>query len=60
MVVIKSSAELAHTVRRVAREMRSHQFETISDLNQAAGILERLADTQATADQSNNITEEPL
>jgi hypothetical protein len=60
MIVLKSPAELARTVRRVAREMRSHQFETISDLNQAAGILEGLADAQATTELSKNILEEPL
>lgn len=61
MVILKSSAELARTIRRVAREMRSHQFETISDLNQAANILETLPDGQVTAaEQSKNILEEPL
>jgi hypothetical protein len=60
MIVIKTPAELARTVRRVAREMRSHQCEAISDLNQAAGILERLADAQTATELSNNILEEPL
>jgi hypothetical protein len=60
MIVIEPPAELARTVRRVAREQKSYRPETISDLNQAAGILERLADAQTTTELSNDILEDPL
>jgi len=60
MVVIKTPVELARTVRRVASEMRSHQAEAVSDLNQAAGILESMADAQSVVELAKNILEEPL
>jgi hypothetical protein len=47
MIVIRSTAELAATVRRVAREQPSHRHDTHTDLNEAAGILERLAIEEA-------------
>jgi hypothetical protein len=47
MYIIKDIAELAKTVRRVAREQKSYRPETISDLNQAAEILEKIAAERA-------------
>lgn len=44
LVVIKDTAKLAETVRKVARELKSHRFDDINDLRQAANILERLAE----------------
>jgi hypothetical protein len=46
MIVIKSTEELAATVRKVARQLNSYQFDIISDLQQAATVLEGLADSQ--------------
>ena len=47
MIVIRSTAELAATVRRVAREQPSYRQDTRTDLDEAAGILERLAIDEA-------------
>ncbi len=47
MIVIRSTAELAATVRRVAGEQPSYRQDTRTDLDQAAGILERLAVEEA-------------
>ena len=47
MIVIKSTAEYAATVRRVASEQPSYRADTRSDLNEAAGILERVAHLEA-------------
>jgi len=43
MIVIKNTAEYAATVRRVASEQPSYRADVRSDLNEAAGILERVA-----------------
>jgi hypothetical protein len=43
MIVNKSTAEYAEVVRRVASGLKLYRVETITDLNQAAGILEDLA-----------------
>jgi hypothetical protein len=42
MIVIKSITEYAATVRRVAGEQPSYRTDIRSDLNEAAGILERV------------------
>jgi len=47
MIVIRSTAELAATVRRLASEQPSYRQDTRTDLDQAAGILERLAIEEA-------------
>jgi hypothetical protein len=47
MIVIKSTAKYAVTVRRVASEQPSYRADTRSDLNEAAGILERVAQLEA-------------
>lgn len=49
MIVIKSIEELAATVRRVAREQKSYRQETISDLHEAAAVLEILAERDKKA-----------
>jgi hypothetical protein len=53
MIVIKSTGELAAIVCKVARQLESYQFDIISDLHQAATVLEGLAERQpkANADQ---------
>jgi hypothetical protein len=56
MIVIKSTAEYAATVRRVANEQPSYRADTRSDLNEAAGILERVAHLEA--DPSMIVAEE--
>jgi hypothetical protein len=43
MIVIKSPAEYAAIVRRVASEQPSYRADIRSDLTEAAGILERVA-----------------
>jgi hypothetical protein len=59
MTVIKSIAEYAATVRRVAGEQPSYRADTRSDLNEAAGILERLAHLEANPPiEELNILEE--
>jgi hypothetical protein len=50
MLVIKSAEELAATVRRVAREQKSYRPETISDLHQAATLLEGIAEKESMAE----------
>jgi hypothetical protein len=47
MIVIRSTAELAATVRRVAREQPSYRHDIRTDLEEAAFILERLATDEA-------------
>lgn len=47
MIVIKSTAEYAATVRRVAGGQPSYRADTRSDLNEAASILERVAHLEA-------------
>ena len=47
MIVIKSAAKYAATVRRVASEQPSYRADIRSDLNEAAGILERVAHLEA-------------
>ncbi len=47
MIVIKSIAEYAATVRRVAGEQPSYRTDIRSDLDEAAGILERVAHLEA-------------
>ena len=62
MIAIKSTAEYAATVRRVATEQPSYEADTRSDLNEAAGILERVAYLEAnppmTAEEGLNILED--
>jgi len=62
MIVIKSIAEYAATVRRVASEQPSYRADTRSDLNEAAGILERVAHLEANptmiVEEGLNILEE--
>jgi len=43
MIVIRNTAELAATVRRVARQLPSYRHDTRTDLDEVAAILERLA-----------------
>jgi hypothetical protein len=47
VIVTKSIAEYAATVRRVASEQPSYRTDTRSDLNEAAGVLERVAHLEA-------------
>jgi hypothetical protein len=62
MIVIKSIEKLAATVRQVAREQNSYRPGIVSDLNEAAAILENLAakGKHAEADTSgaDNILED--
>ncbi len=62
MIVIKGTAEYAATVRRVASEQPSYRADIRSDLNEAAGILERVARLEANprmiAGEELNILEE--
>jgi hypothetical protein len=62
MIVIKGTAEYAATVRRVASEQPSYRADIRSDLNEAAGILERVARLEANspmiAGEDLNILEE--
>jgi hypothetical protein len=64
MIVIRSTAELAATVRRVAREQPSYRHDTRTDLDEAASILERLAieeaDPSMTVNTGLNILEDEL
>jgi hypothetical protein len=55
MIVIKSTAEYAATVRRIANTMPIHRIADITDLHEAAGILEDLAKKKrAPADPALN------
>jgi hypothetical protein len=47
MIVIKSIAQYAATVRSVAGEQPSYRTDIRSDLNEAARILERVAHSEA-------------
>jgi hypothetical protein len=47
MIVIRSTVNLAATLRRVAREQPSHRHHTRTDLDEAANILERLVIEEA-------------
>jgi hypothetical protein len=47
MIVIRSTAELAATVRRVGREQPSYRRDIRTELEEAADILERLATDEA-------------
>lgn len=47
MIVIKSTAKYAATVRRVASEQPSYRADIRSDLIEAADILERVAHLEA-------------
>jgi hypothetical protein len=64
MIVIKSAEELAAIVRKVARQLGSYQYDIISDLHQAATVLEGLADSQPKAETDReamlNILEDGL
>jgi hypothetical protein len=63
MIVLKSAEELAATVRRVAREQKSYRPETISDLHQAATLLEEIAEIESRAEVDReaalNVLEDP-
>jgi hypothetical protein len=48
MVTIKSPAELAATVRKVAKRLPSHYFAETRDLIEAAGLLEKLGTAAET------------
>jgi len=64
MIVIKSTGELAAMVRKVARQLESYQFDNITDLRQAATVLEGLVDCQPKAEADReamlNILEDAL
>jgi hypothetical protein len=64
MIIIKSTGELAAMVRKVARQLESYQFDNITDLRQAATVLEGLADCQPKAEADReamlNILEDAL
>jgi hypothetical protein len=55
MNATKSTAEYAATVRRIANKIPINRIEDITDLNEAAGILEDLAQRER-----HNALEEPL
>lgn len=42
MIILRTPAELAATVRQVAATLPSHRHAEASDLNQAAGMLEAI------------------
>jgi hypothetical protein len=48
-IVLKDTEELARTVRRVARELKSHRHADITDLNEVAGMLDKIADEERKA-----------
>ena len=64
MIVIKSTEELAAIVRKVARQLGSYQSDIISDLHQAATVLEGPAHRQPKAESDReamlNILEDGL
>jgi hypothetical protein len=50
MIVMKSTEELAASVRKVARQLGSYQFDISTDLHQAATVLEGLGGGQPKAE----------
>jgi hypothetical protein len=64
MIVVKSTQELAAIVRKVARQLESYQFDIITDLRQAATVLDGSVDRQPKAEADReamlNILEDGL
>jgi hypothetical protein len=57
IVVIKSKAELAKTVRRIAKEKKLYREQTIGELHQVADILEKLAEEEDKKSLVKSISE---